>query len=332
MKNIILLSTGGTIASTAGNDGRSIAGALPGDQLMPQVQVHSGINLRITSLFQKPSNAITLADLCTLHTQCQTVIDTGQVSGIVITHGTDTLEDTAYFLETTLDLKGVTVVVTGSQRVPHAMGTDAYTNLQNAIHAAADNTLQHTGVLVTFNESIFSAASVRKVSSFQLNGFASPGLGCLGVIDNGSVILYQRPVRLPTLTLPPGLDTLPDVDIVTTYLGARTTMLDAAVSHGAPGIIIEGVGRGHVPPDWMPAVQRAIASGTIVLICTAALHGPLHQSYTYTGSLNELEHAGAIGISGLPARKARLRLAALLAQGIRHPAAIRAAFTPVPPV
>ena len=101
MKKIILLSTGGTIASTAHENGRAIAGALAGEQLVKQIQVKPGIELHVESLFQKPSNAMTLQDLYVLHDRCQALIDEGGIDGIVITHGTDTLEDSAYFLETT---------------------------------------------------------------------------------------------------------------------------------------------------------------------------------------------------------------------------------------
>lgn len=310
MKKIILLSTGGTIASTAAADGRAVAGALAGEDLVQQIHPRAGIELRVQSVFQKPSNAITLDDLSALHHACQSLIDAGDVDGIVVTHGTDTLEDTAYFLDTTLHTGNVTVVVTGSQRVPHAMGTDAFVNLQNAVHIAADDQTQNMGVLVAFNEMIYAAASVRKVSSFQVNGFDAPALGCLGVIDNGAVTVYQRPVRLPVLGF--GTSPMPMVDIVSVYLDARPDLLDAAVQSGAQGIVVDGLGRGHVPPGWMASVTRAIDAGTLVLICTSTLHGPVYTSYDFQGSLHELETAGALGISGLTARKARMRLIALL--------------------
>lgn len=184
MKKIVLLLPGGNITSTAHQDGRAIAGALAGE----------GIELRVQSVFQKPSNAITLEDIRQLRHVCQTLIDANDVDGIVVTHGTDTLEDTAYFLESTLNTGDVVVVVTGSQRVPHAMGTDAFVNLQNAVHIAADDKTRNLGVLVAFNEMIYGAAFVKKVSSFQVNSFDAPVLGCLGLIDNGIVTLYQRPL------------------------------------------------------------------------------------------------------------------------------------------
>lgn len=309
MKRVILLSTGGTIASTAHEDGRAIAGALAGEELVKQIQVRPGIELHVKSVFQKPSNAISLADLYVLRTECQALIDSGNVDGIVVTHGTDTLEDTAYFLDTTLHTKDTTVVVTGSQRVPHAMGTDAFVNLQNAVHIAADTQTRNMGVLVAFNEMIYAAAFVRKVSSFQVNGFDAPGLGCLGLIDNGKVSIFQRPQRLPVLELAAHV---PAVDILGICLDARARLLDAAVQSGAEGIVIDGVGRGHVPPSWMPSINNALKAGITVLVCSSTFHGPVHQSYDFKGSLHEMEAAGAVGISGLNARKARMRLAVLL--------------------
>lgn len=326
MKKVILLSTGGTIASTAHKDGRSIAGALAGEELVKQVQLRPGIELSVKSVFQKPSNAITFDDLQVLRTECQALIDQGNIDGIVVTHGTDTLEDTAYFLETTLNTRDVTVVVTGSQRVPHAMGTDAFVNLQNAIHIAADTLTHNLGVLVAFNEMIYAAAFVRKVSAFQVNGFDAPALGCLGLIDNGTVTIFQHPVRLPVLDLG---SSIPAVDIVGTCLGARSQLLDAVVQSGARGIVIDGLGRGHVPPAWMPSITRAIEAGVTILVSSSTLHGPLYQTYDFHGSLHELENAGAVGVSNLTARKARMRLAVLLSsQPSPDRQAILRAFTP----
>lgn len=325
---IMLLSTGGTIASAPGQDGRDVAGALTGDHLARQLTLGPDITLDVRSVFQKPSNAMTLPDLCTLAHECQRLIDTAEVDGIVITHGTDTLEDTACFLDTVLDPQRTPIVMTGSQRVPHAMGTDAWTNLQNAIQVAASPVMRGTGVAVVFNEAIYAAAHARKISTFQLNGFDAPGTGWLGLVDQDRVTLLQRPLRLPVLTLPPGTRELPPVDIVTSCLDARPALLDAAVQTGARGIVIEGTGRGHVPPAWMPAIHRAAQAGIPLVVCSSALHGPVRQSYAFAGSLHELELAGAVGVSHVSARKARLRLSVLMAQGPVDRATITQAFTP----
>src|SRR5690625_1877886 len=151
MKRIILLATGGTIASTADEGGRSMAGALAGEALVSQIQLREGMELHVRSVFQKPSNAITLHDLYHLRDQCQALIDGKEVDGIVITHGTDTLDDTAFHLDCTLDTGAIPAVVAESQRVAHAIGTDAFVSLQNAIHVAALAHAMGVGVVGTAN-------------------------------------------------------------------------------------------------------------------------------------------------------------------------------------
>ncbi|MCC2596214.1 asparaginase [Pusillimonas sp. MFBS29] len=320
-KKVVVLSTGGTIASTPAADGRNISGALAGEALVEKIEMKSDIQVEVSSVFQKPSNAITAQDLMVLHDTCRQLMAQGDVSGIVITHGTDTMEDTAYFLESTLNTCDCPVVLTGSQRVPHAMGTDAYVNLRNAILVAASSKVHGLGVLLVFNETLYSANFVRKVSAFQLNGFDAPGYGFLGLIDNGEVTVYQTPQQMPLL---PAAE-LPPVDILPAYLGARPALVDVAVAAGARGLVLEGVGRGHVPPDWMPAIRNACDQGILVAVCSSTLHGPVYQTYEFTGSLHDLECAGAIGVSGLSARKLRLRLGLLIAQQKTDRASVLAA-------
>jgi L-asparaginase len=323
IKRVALLSTGGTIASVPGRDGRSVSGALPGEALVQRIALGTSIAVDVRSVFQKPSNAIGFPDWITLREQCEALIAGGETDGIVISHGTDTLEDTAYYLESVLESPHVPVVLTGSQRVPDALGTDAYANLRCAIEVAAAAESRGLGVLVQFNEAIFSAAFVRKLSSFQLNGFGSPGLGALGYIDGGRVCILQRPMRQPRLRHDAPL---PRVDIVPACLGADIRLVDAVLASEPAGLVIEALGRGHVPPAWMPPIRAALERGIKVLVCSGTLHGATHQSYDFPGSLHDLEEAGAIGVSHVCARKARIRLAVLLAAGIHEAAAIRQAF------
>lgn len=311
MKKVVVLSTGGTIASVPGHDGRNIAGALKGNALLSHVQVADDIELEVISVFQKPSNSITRADLLSLYKQCQDLIDTGDVAGIVITHGTDTLEDTAYFLECTLQQKNTAVVITGSQRVPHAPGTDAYVNLQHAIQAAASDTCKNIGVLIVFNQNIFAASLARKTSSYQLNGFSAPGFGCLGFIDGDDVLIYQQPRKQAVLA--PVNVSLPQVDILSVYMESSPIALDALVASDISAIVIDGIGRGQVPPTWLAGIKRGIDAGKKILITSSTLTGPVAPCYEYPAALFELEQIGAIGVSGLNARKARLRLMLILA-------------------
>jgi len=323
LKRIMLLSTGGTIASVPGTEGRAIAGALPGEELLARTGLNGRMEVKVESLFQKGSNAIGPSEWSQLAMRCEQLVTSEEVDGIVVTHGTDTLEDTAYYLQSVLDTSRVAIVVTGSQRTPHAPGSDAYVNLRHAIELAACDRARNLGVLVMFNQSVFSASFVRKTSSFQLHGFDAPGLGPLGTFDEGTFHLLQRPSLLPALANPP---TLPRVDILPAYGGADAAMAQAILESGPAGVVIDGLGRGQVPPDWVPLLRKAVDAGIVVVVCSSTLHGATYQSYEYPGTLHDLENNGAIGVSHLSARKARIRLALLIAAGDTTVSSIRAAF------
>jgi len=323
LKRIALLSTGGTIASIPGKEGRAVAGALPGSALVAHLGLPDHIQLHVENVFQKSSNFIGPAEWIELANRCQALMSSKAVDGIVVTHGTDTLEDTAYYMHSVLDTSDIPVVVTGSQRTPHALGTDAHSNVRDALQLAACEHARGLGVLVCFNQSVYSAGFTRKVSSYQLHGFAAPGYGALGMLDDGHFHLLQRPV-LQTLLASP--DSLPRVDILPVYGGADVAMAQAVMQSGPVGVVVDGLGRGQVPPGWMPAIRRALESGLIIAVCSSTLHGATHESYEYPGSLHELVEAGAVPVSHLSARKVRIRLSLCLAHGMQDRTSILAAF------
>lgn len=308
-RKILILSTGGTIASAKSDTGRAASGALTGEALVSTLPLPPGLSVEIHSVLQKPSNALTPEDVLALRAHCLSHAQQRDLAGIVITHGTDTLEDTAAFLQSTLPHELCPVVITGSQRVPHALGSDAMTNLLTAIRIAAAPASRGCGVLVAFNETIYSANHIRKISSFQVNGFEAPGYGRLGYVDGDRVRILQTPVLPSTLT--PG-NTLPRVDLHSVALGCDPSLLDASRTSGARGIVIDALGRGHVPPDWIPAITRALGEKIPVVIATSCLHGPLGAVYEFKGSLFEMTSAGALPVYDLSARKARMRLMAWL--------------------
>ncbi len=309
-RHVVLLTTGGTIASKPNEAGLNVSGALSGDVLFERVVLppEADVKVEVRSILQKPSNAITQADLIEIQRLCQHLADDPNVAGIVITHGTDTLEETAHFLDITLPLDHCALVVTGSQRAPHEEGTDAYRNIANAIIVAAHPAAQGLGALVVFNESIYAARHVRKVNTYQVNAFEAPGYGRLGYVDGMRTYLAQRTVRTKTLTLG---ESLPRVDILPAYLDACSNLIDAAIEGGAQGLVLEGLGRGHVPPGWLESIARATDRGLPVLIVSAC-QGPVHRNYEFPGSLASLEAQGAFAVRDISARKARLSLAVLL--------------------
>lgn len=306
MKNtVVLISLGGTIASIPDSSGRAIAGALSGKELLDKLQIESDGPVEVITLLQKPSNAINSADLLQLRALCVELSQREDVAGLVISQGTDTLEDVAYFLDTSLTLPDTALVVTGAQRVPYAPGSDAGPNLRDAIRVARAPQARGVGTLVVFNEEIHAANVVRKISSYQLNGFGSPGFGSLGFVDGDNVRLARQLQRQNAIT--PGAQ-LPRVDIITVTIDVPPAVLEAAVTSGAKGLVIDAVGRGNVLPDWVEPLGTMIASGVPVVITSSTQHGNLAEAYEYPGALSEMVSLGALKASHLSARKARLRL------------------------
>jgi len=306
MKNtLVLISLGGTIASLPGSSGRAIAGALSGAELMDKLQIKSDGPVEVITLCQKPSNAITTADLLQLRKLCIELSQRADVAGLVVSQGTDTLEDTAYFLDTSLALADTAVVVTGAQRVPYAPGSDAGPNLRDALKVAGTPQARGAGALVVFNEEIHAANSVRKLSSYQLNGFGSPGIGPMGFVDGDEVRLCKRLQRSDVIA--PG-EQLPRVDILPVAIDASPALLEAAVASGAKGLVIDAIGRGHIPPSWVEPLGALLDAGIPVVVTSSTHWGRIEEVYEYSGSLAEQVSMGAIKAYHLNARKARLRL------------------------
>lgn len=310
-QRVVVLTTGGTIASKPGGTGLNVSGAMSGESLLGRVALPQArdFEVEVRSILQKPSNAISLDDLVEMTRHCQMLEQDPAVIGIVITHGTDTLEETAHFLDITLSLQSCALVMTGSQRAPHEEGTDAFRNLADAITVAAAPCLRGVGVTVVFNESLYAARSVRKLNSYRVNGFGAPDVGPLGYVDGQRVHLVQVPRR--AVPLPLG-DSLPRIDILSAYLDASPRLVDASVASGALGLVVEGLGRGHVPPAWMEAIDAATREGLPVVVVSGCHEGPVNTSYEFPGSLASLQAHGAIAVRDLSARKARLSLAVLL--------------------
>ncbi|MDR9439185.1 MAG: asparaginase [Halomonas sp.] len=310
-QRVIVLTTGGTIASEPGENGLNVSGAMSGESLLGRVALppSQDLEVEVRSILQKPSNAISLDDLVTLSRQCQSLEQDPDVIGIVITHGTDTLEETAHFLDITLSLQSCALIMTGSQRAPHEEGTDAFRNLANAITVASEPCMRGIGVTVVFNESLYAARSVRKLNSYRVNGFGAPDVGPLGYVDGQRVYLAQIPCRAAPLPL--GVS-LPRIDILSSYLDASPLLVEAAVASGAQAVVVEGLGRGHVPPTWLEAIGEATRGGVPVAVVSGCPEGPVNTRYEFPGSLASLQAHGAIAVRDLSARKTRLTLAVLL--------------------
>jgi L-asparaginase len=225
------------------------------------------------------------------------------IAGFVITHGTATLEETAYFLHLALKTDKPVVLV-GAQRPASALSSDAGMNLLGAIRVASAEAARGLGVLVVLNDEIQSAREVAKTSTYRLQTFRSPDFGALGHVDGDGVHIYRRPARrhAPDTELDvSNLDGLPRVDIAYSYAGNDGTTVDAFVAAGARGIVSAGMAPGIPTPAERAALERARDAGVLIVQSSRAGSGRV-------APRRYLEEAGMVAADNLNPLKARILL------------------------
>ncbi|WLD91851.1 asparaginase [Alkalihalobacillus sp. AL-G] len=312
MKKVALITTGGTIASRKIASGLLSSGELTGEELASLCRLPDDTQIEVHSVFQLPSMHIGFDEMLELKNKVDEVFEDKSISGIVVTHGTDSLEETAYFLDLTIN-DNRRVVVTGSQRSPDDIGTDVYSNLRNSIYVAIDESLDNVGTVIVFNERVWSAKYVKKVHASNLQGFESFGYGYLGIIDNDVVSVYQKPLKRDSYKIN---GELPQVDIIKCYAGSDGKFVRSAVREGVKGIILEGVGRGQVSPLMVDDITEAIKAGVKIVVTTSAEEGQIHTSYDYRGSAYDLKLRGVVLGKDYDSKKARIKLAVLISAGV----------------
>lgn len=312
MSHIKLLTTGGTIASKRDSvTGLQQTGLITGEELAEKLDLQNDINISVEEIIKVSSSAITFENLITIKDAVLNAFSDDDVDGIVLTHGTDTLEETSYFLSQVIPA-GKAVVVTGSQRGPELVGTDAYANLQDAITLAADSGSAKIGVSVLFNSKIFMPRFVKKMSAMNVDGFSGGGTGYLGLVDGRDVKIYQHPAHSNTYKIE---SQLPEVDIIKCALGTDAKFIDCAIDHKVAGLVIETMGRGHANDLVAAGVKRAVDAGIKVVITSASDEGDVKIAYDFSGGISQFEKDGAVNGGSYDSKKARLKLAVLLGAG-----------------
>ncbi|HVX40151.1 MAG TPA: asparaginase [Gemmatimonadaceae bacterium] len=309
---IVLLFTGGTISMrhdpAAGGavpslTGRDIVALAPGvDQLA---------ELEIDDWGAFPGPHMTVERMWALRGRIVDHLARPEVRGVVVTHGTDSLEESAYLVARSVSSEKP-VVFTGAMRTSSDLGWDGPGNLGGAIRVAASDDARGLGVFVVMSDRIYAATDVTKSHTHMLDAFDSPGLGPLGVVDDGRVIFRRAlPDTLPVLT-PPAPAT--PVDIVYAYAGADSRLLEAARPLDR-GIVIAAMGRGNVPPGMVDGIDAFLADGKPVVITSRAGRGRVGCTYGYPGGGARLAEKGAIFAGARRPQQARIDL--MLALGAR---------------
>jgi L-asparaginase len=233
----------------------------------------------------------------------ETLADPG-IAGVVVTHGTDTMEDTAYVLELTV-ASDKPVVLTGAQRDASTPDADGPRNLLNAVRQVIDADAGGRGVTITFDSQIFYARLVTKCHTNHVSAFAAGHYGQAGELDDEQVTWFGRPERGPRFSIP---SQLPNVDLVYVYPGADGSLIDSAVEHGAQGIVVCGYGIGNVNLPVFEAIERARESRVQVVLTTRVAEGRVYPVYGGEGGGTSMKKLGVVFGEDLLPWKARILL------------------------
>ena len=278
LPRVALIITGGTIDSV-GKDRLDLAWYIEAGkrlkdgeilEMLPELkQIAEVTEIPFRRL---PSHALIDKDWLDLVRTIHKIFDEDKADGIVITHGTNTIEETAYFLNLVLKTEKPVVVV-GSMRPSSAISADGYLNLVNAIKVAADPNSKGRGCLLVMNDTIYNGRDVTKNATYRVEAFQSRDLGPLGFADgDGKIVFYHQPVRKHTAQTEfdvRNLDSLPRVDVVVSYVGADGTMIEAAAKAGAKGIVSAGTGAGRPTPAEDAAFDKCFKE-TGMLMCLSS--------------------------------------------------------------
>lgn len=305
MKKIVVIFNGGTISMKVDERIKAAVPSLSGEEIMAMVAgIDQYANIESYSFSGMPSPHMKIETMLKLSNFVKEIVNRDDVDGVVVTHGTDTLEETAYFLDLTLDTEKP-IVVTGAMRSSSELGYDGPFNLAASIATAISDDSKKRGVLVCFNGELNLASEVTKANSMALRAFVTPNFGPIGIVDNNRVIYYRNIKKVIKFDVE---EIKEDVALIKVVAGMNGDFIDYVVGKGYKGIVIEGLGRGNVPPDMMPAIKSALDKGVKIVLVSRCFEGRVFESYGYEGGGKQLKDLGVIFGESLPGQKARIKL------------------------
>ncbi|MDY0405684.1 asparaginase [Virgibacillus sp. 179-BFC.A HS] len=302
MKKILIVHTGGTISMV---EDKRTGSVHPTDRhpLSGISELFDGIaDVDENIIFSFPSPQITLQHMLKLANFIKDNIS--KYDGFVITHGTDTLEETAYFLDLVLHIKKP-VIITGAMRSSNEIGSDALYNLIASVRTAMCEKATNQGVLVVMNDEIHTAANVTKTSTSNIATFQSPQFGPIGIITKDSVlfhhqILPKRVFDIQQLTK--------KVHLLKAFAGMDHELIDAVHALKPDGLVIEGLGQGNLPKNTISALKKMMDDNIALVLVSRCYQGIVQPTYGYEGGGKQLKEMGVIFTNGLTGPKARIKL------------------------
>ena len=304
-KKVAVVFTGGTISMTIDPDLGAAIPSLSGEEILSlATNINKVATIEGHNFDEIPSPHMTFEKLMELKQYINKLLDRDDVCGVVVTHGTDSLEETAYFLDLVINNEKP-VVVTGAMRSSSELGYDGSSNLSAAVCTAISDSARGKGVLVAMNNEVLMASEVTKIDTLALNTFQAPSHGSLGIIDCNQLVLIKDASKKTFI------DTdkyEPKVALIKTGLDMGDDLIKFAADAGYNGIVIEGMGRGNIPPEAFEGIKYAREKGIQVVLVSRCLTGRVYDSYGYLGSGRDLKNIGCIFGGDLPGQKARIKL------------------------
>lgn len=305
-KKIAIIFTGGTISMKIDEKIKAAVPALDGDDIMSFVSnIDQEADIEVDNYISIPSPFISPDIMMDLSKRVQNYIKRDDIDGIVITHGTDTLEETAYFLDLNIKTQKPIVLV-GAMRSVSELGYDGPSNLAASIRTAISDEAKGKGVMVVMNDDINAANEVMKTHTMALDTFRSLEFGPLGIVDTDGVIFYRSSTHKTSFI--PATQLENKVYLVKVVAGMDGELIDFMMSKGAKGIVIEALGRGNVPPTMVSSIKEAVNNGIKVILVSRCPKGRVSDSYGYEGGSKKLRDLGVIFGRNLSGQKARIKL------------------------
>jgi L-asparaginase len=307
MKRIVIVTTGGTIAMRADAQAGGAVPSLGAADLAAAIPSELA-TIRTEEFCNLPSAHFTVEQIWKLSRRVAELAADEDVDGVIVTHGTDTLEESAYLCDLTIDsLKPI--VFTGAMRTASEVGYEGYANLAAAVRVAASEDACGLGTLVVMDDKVHAARDVTKTHTTALDTFQSREYGPLGFVDFGGVVIGSKPLLREFI---PATRLEPNVHLLKLTIGMGTELLELIVEAKTRGVVLEGLGGGRVPPQWLPVIARTVQQGIPIVVTARVGAGRAVDRYGYAGAHRDLVERGCWFAQGLNGQKARIKLMAAL--------------------
>ncbi|HHA6362674.1 TPA: asparaginase [Staphylococcus aureus] len=311
MKHLLVIHTGGTISMSQDQSNKVVTNDI-NPISMHQDVINQYAQIDELNPFNVPSPHMTIQHVKQLKDIILEAVTNKYYDGFVITHGTDTLEETAFLLDLILGIEQP-VVITGAMRSSNEIGSDGLYNYISAIRVASDEKARHKGVMVVFNDEIHTARNVTKTHTSNTNTFQSPNHGPLGVLTKDRVQFHHMPYRQQALE---NVNEKLNVPLVKAYMGMPGDIFSFYSREGIDGMVIEALGQDNIPPSALEGIQQLVSLNIPIVLVSRSFNGIVSPTYAYDGGGYQLAQQGFIFSNGLNGPKARLKLLVALSNNL----------------